>query len=96
MLAINPEIARGVLRYLAARQGRRNDPGSEEQPGRILHEVRTGEVVDRGLWPHHLFGTIDATPLFLCALAETVDWTGDESIFDELWMNAEAALEWCA
>jgi glycogen debranching enzyme len=96
MLAINPEIARGVLRYLAARQGRRNDPGSEEQPGRILHEVRTGEVVDRGLWPHHLFGTIDATPLFLCALAETVDWTGDESILDELWMNAEAALEWCA
>jgi glycogen debranching enzyme len=96
MLPFNPEIARGVLRYLAARQGRRNDPSSEEQPGKILHEVRTGEVVDRGLWPHHLFGTIDATPLFLCALAETVDWTGDESILDELWTNAEAAIEWCA
>jgi glycogen debranching enzyme len=95
-LPVNPEIARGVLRYLAARQGRRNDPGSEEQPGKILHEVRTGEVVDRGLWPHHLYGTIDATPLFLCALAETVDWTGDESILDELWSNAEAAIEWCA
>jgi glycogen debranching enzyme len=96
MMPFNPEIARGVLRYLAARQGRRNDPSSEEQPGKILHEVRTGEVVDRGLWPHHLFGTIDATPLFLCALAETVDWTGDESILDELWINAEAAIEWCA
>ena len=96
MLPANPEIARGVLRYLAARQGRRNDPGTEEQPGKILHEVRTGEVVDRGLWPHHLFGTIDATPLFLYALAETVDWTGDESILDELWTNAEAAIEWCA
>jgi len=96
MLPANPEIARGVLRYLAARQGRRNDPGTEEQPGKILHEVRTGEVVDRGLWPHHLFGTIDATPLFLCALAETVDWTGDESLLDELWTNAEAAIEWCA
>jgi glycogen debranching enzyme len=96
MLPFNPEIARGVLRYLAARQGRRNDPSSEEQPGKILHEVRTGEVVDRGLWPHHLFGTIDATPLFLCALAETVDWTGDESILGELWTNAEAAIEWCA
>jgi glycogen debranching enzyme len=95
-LPVNPEIARGVLHYLAARQGRRNDPGSEEQPGKILHEVRTGEVVDRGLWPHHLFGTIDATPLFLCALAETVDWTGDESILEELWTNAEAAIEWCA
>ncbi|MHB8614201.1 MAG: amylo-alpha-1,6-glucosidase [Candidatus Dormibacteraceae bacterium] len=96
MLPVNPEIARGVLRYLAARQGRRNDPGSEEQPGKILHEVRTGEVVDRGLWPHHLFGTIDATPLFLCALAATVDWTGDETFLDELWINAEAAIEWCA
>ncbi|MHB8588780.1 MAG: amylo-alpha-1,6-glucosidase [Candidatus Dormibacteraceae bacterium] len=95
-LPVNPGVARGVLRYLAARQGRRNDPGSEEQPGKILHEVRTGEVVDRGLWPHHLFGTIDATPLFLCALAATVDWTGDESILDELWTNAEAAVEWCA
>jgi glycogen debranching enzyme len=95
-LPVNPEIARGVLRYLAARQGRRSDPGSEEQPGKILHEVRTGEVVDRGLWPHHLFGTIDATPLFLCALAETVDWTGDDSILDELWTNAEAAIDWCA
>jgi glycogen debranching enzyme len=95
MLPVNPELSRGVLRYLAARQGRRNDPGSEEQPGKILHEVRTGEVVDRGLWPHHLYGTIDATPLFLCALAETVDWTGDESILDELWTHAEAAIEWC-
>jgi glycogen debranching enzyme len=95
-LPVNPEISRGVLRYLAARQGRRDDPGSEEQPGKILHEVRTGEVVDRGLWPHHLYGTIDATPLFLCALAETVDWTGDESFLDELWTNAEAAIEWCA
>ena len=96
MLPVNPEISRGVLRYLAARQGRRNDPGSEEQPGKILHEVRTGEVVERGLWPHHLYGTIDATALFLCALAETVDWTGDESLLDELWTNAEAAIEWCA
>jgi len=95
-LPANPEIARGVLRYLAARQGRRNDPGSEEQPGKILHEVRTGEVVDRGLWPHHLFGTIDATPLFLCALADTVDWTGDESILEELWAHADAAIDWCA
>jgi glycogen debranching enzyme len=95
-LPVNPEISRGVLGYLAARQGRRNDPGSEEQPGKILHEVRTGEVVDRGLWPHHLYGTIDATALFLCTLAETVDWTGDESLLDELWTNAEAAIDWCA
>jgi glycogen debranching enzyme len=96
MLPVNPEIARGVLRYLAAHQGRRIDPDSEEQPGKILHEVRTGEVVERGLWPHVLYGTIDATPLFVCALAESVDWTGDVALFDELWPAAEAALEWCA
>ena len=96
MLPINPEIARGVLRYLAAHQGRRTDPDSEEQPGKILHEVRTGEIVDRGLWPHVLYGTIDATPLFVCALAETVDWTGDDALLSELWPAAESALEWCA
>ena len=96
MAPVNPEIARGVLRYLAERQGRRTDPDSEEQPGKILHEVRTGEIVDRGLWPHVLYGTIDATPLFVCALAETVDWTGDDGLLDELWPAAESALEWCA
>ena len=96
MLPVNPEIGRGVLRYLAAHQGRRVDPDSEEQPGKILHEVRTGEVVDRGLWPHVLYGTIDATPLFVCALAEAVDWTGDDALLDELWPAAELALEWCA
>ncbi len=95
MLPTNPEIARGVLRYLAAHQGQRIDVDREEEPGKILHEVRSGEVVERGLWPNILFGTIDATPLFLCVLAEAVDWTGDTGIFDELWPAAEAALGWC-
>jgi glycogen debranching enzyme len=92
---MNPEVARGVLRYLAAHQGKRVDPHSEEEPGKILHEVRTGEVVERGLWPNILYGTIDATPLFLCVLSETVDWTGDSALFEELWPAAEAALAWC-
>lgn len=95
MLPTNPDVARGVLRYLAAHQGRRIDADREEEPGKILHEVRSGEVVERGLWPNILFGTIDATPLFLCVLAETVDWTGDDGIFEELWPAAEAALGWC-
>jgi glycogen debranching enzyme len=81
MLPANPEIARGVLRYLAANQGRSFD--------------EDGEVVDRRMWPHILFGTIDATALFLCALSETVQWTGDAGILEELWPAAEAALEWC-
>ncbi len=95
VLPMNPDLARGALRYLAAHQGRRIDPRTEEEPGKILHEVRSGEVVERGLWPHILYGTVDATPLFLCVLAETVDWTGDTALFDELWPAAEAALAWC-
>jgi glycogen debranching enzyme len=95
LLHVNPAIARGVLRYLAMRQGTKVDENSEEEPGKILHEVRDGEVVDRGLWPHLLYGTIDATPLFLCALTETEDWTHDIALAAELWPHAEAALDWC-
>ena len=95
LLHVNPEVARGVLRYHAAHQGKRVDEDSEEEPGKILHEVREGEVVDRGLWPHVLYGTIDATALFLCALTETEDWTHDRAFAEELWPHAEAALEWC-
>jgi len=95
LLPVNPELAAGVLRFLARRQGRRRDADSEEQPGKILHEVRSGEVVERGLWPPVLYGTIDATPLFLCGLAEAEAWTNDARLVDELWPAAEAALDWC-
>jgi glycogen debranching enzyme len=94
-LPLNPDLARGALRYLALHQGTVDNPETEEQPGKILHEVRTGDVVDRGLWPHILYGTVDATPLFLVGLAETQDWTGDDALLDELWPAAEAALAWC-
>ena len=94
-LPMNPDVARGALRFLAAHQGLRVDPRTEEEPGKILHEVRNGEVVERGLWPHILYGTVDATPLFLCVLAETLDWTGDGGLSEELWPAAEAALGWC-
>ena len=95
LLHVNPEIARGVLRYLAKHQGERIDASTDEQPGRILHEVRSGEAVERGFWPHILYGTIDATALFLCALAETEHWTHDHGFADELWPAAEAGLGWC-
>ena len=94
-LPMNPSVARGALRYQAAHQGRRVDPSTDEEPGKILHEVRDGEVVERGLWPHILYGTVDATPLFLCVLAESIDWTGDTALLDELMPAAEAALGWC-
>ena len=94
-LPLNPELARGTLRFLAAHQGRRVDATNEEEPGKILHEVRTGEVVDAGIWPHIFYGTVDATPLYLCALAQALDWTGDENLGEELRQSAEAALAWC-
>ena len=95
LLHFNPELARGVLHYQAKHQGTRVDRRSDEEPGKILHEVRTGEVVEQGLWPPILYTTIDATALFLCALTETEVWTHDHHFADELWPAAEAALEWC-
>ncbi len=93
-LPVNPNLARGALRYLALHQGKKDIPATEEQPGKILHEVRSGDVVDEGLWPHILYGTVDATALFLIGLAQTHDWTGDDSLLDELWPAAERALAW--
>jgi glycogen debranching enzyme len=94
-LPMNPRIAQGALRFLAAHQGKRDDPETEEQPGKILHEVRTGDAVDIGGWPHILYGTVDATALFVVALTETHDWTADDQLLEELWPAAERALAWC-
>jgi glycogen debranching enzyme len=94
-LALNPGIARDTLRYLARRQGVREDPFTEEQPGRILHELRRGEMARAGEIPHvPYFGTIDATPLWLVLLHETWRWTGDDALVRELLPHAERALAW--
>ena len=94
-LALNPVIARDTLRYLARRQGVREDPFTEEQPGRILHELRRGEMARAGEIPHvPYFGTVDATPLWLVLLHETWRWTGDEALVTELLPHAERALDW--
>jgi glycogen debranching enzyme len=94
-LPMNPRIAQGALRFLAAHQGKIDNPETEEQPGKILHEVRTGDAVDVGGWPHILYGTVDATALFVVALTETHDWTADDALLEELWPAAERALAWC-
>ncbi|HET7600279.1 MAG TPA: amylo-alpha-1,6-glucosidase [Gemmatimonadales bacterium] len=94
-LSLNPRIARDTLRYLARRQGTREDPFTEEQPGRILHELRRGEMARAGEIPHvPYYGTVDATPLWLVLLHETWRWTGDEALVRELLPNAERALDW--
>jgi glycogen debranching enzyme len=94
-LPLNPRIAVDTLRYLARHQGEREDPFTEEQPGKIMHELRRGELARAGEIPHlPYYGTIDATPLWLILLHETWRWTGDEALVRELLPHAIRALEW--
>src|SRR4030095_16339690 len=94
-LSLNSVIARDTLRYLARHQGRREDSFTEEQPGKIMHELRRGEMARNREIPHiPYYGTIDATPLWLVLLHETWLWTGDDALVRELLPNADRALEW--
>jgi glycogen debranching enzyme len=95
LLPQQPEVARGTLRYLAARQGTKLDAFHAEAPGKILHEVRSGELARTGQIPFGRYdGTIDATPLFIVLLHETWRTTGDLALVRELQPNWEAALAW--
>lgn len=94
-LALHPGIAVDTLRYLARRQGEHENAATEEQPGRILHELRRGEMARSGEIPHvPYYGTVDATPLWLILLHETWRWTGDDALVRALLPNAWRALEW--
>jgi glycogen debranching enzyme len=94
-LPLNPAIALQTLRYLARHQGREENAFTEEQPGKILHELRRGEMARSGEIPHvPYYGSIDATPLWIVLFCEAWRWTGDEALVDELLPNAERALAW--
>ncbi len=94
-LPFTPELADTTLRVLAARQGTKVDDFRDEEPGKILHEVRFGELTHFSERPHSpYFGTADATPLFLVLLDETERWTGNAELVQELEPAARAALEW--
>ncbi|MFL5618155.1 MAG: glycogen debranching N-terminal domain-containing protein [Gemmatimonadaceae bacterium] len=94
-LAVNQRIAIDTLRYLARHQGVRENAYTEEQPGKIMHELRRGEMARSGEIPHvPYYGTIDATPLWLVLLHETWRWTGNTELVRELLPNARRALEW--
>jgi glycogen debranching enzyme len=90
-----PGLAATTLRVLAARQATRRDDFHEQEPGKILHELRFGELTACGQRPHSpYFGSADATPLFLVLLDEYHRWTGDDTLVRALEPNARAALAW--
>jgi len=94
-LHLRPESAIGTLRVLASLQGERVDPETEEEPGKILHEMRYGEMARNREIPHRpYYGTNDATPLFAWLIAETVAWTGDAGLYAEFAPHARRAFEW--
>ena len=88
-------LALSTLRTLARRQGQRDDPATEEQPGKILHEVRnaTLELGDMTLPPVY-YGSVDATPLFVCTLADAWRWGADRDQVRDLLPAARSCLEW--
>jgi glycogen debranching enzyme len=94
-LPLRPSIAAGTLRFLARHQGQEQNDFRDEQPGKILHEIRLGELAKLHRVPHSpYYGSVDATPLFLVTLGEYVRWTGDLDLARRLLPNTEAALGW--
>ncbi len=95
MLPHQPEVAGGTLRYLARYQGKTYDDFRAEAPGKIMHELRFGELTRTDQTPHGpYYGTVDAPALFVMLLHETWQQTGDFSLVEELRANWEAALKW--
>jgi glycogen debranching enzyme len=95
LLWVAPAVARGVLTYLAATQATSFDPDRDAEPGKILHEMRKGEMAELREVPFgRYYGTIDGTPLFIMLAAAYYERTADLEFLREIWPNILAALEW--
>ena len=91
-LLFGPELAQNALAVLAELQAREDDPESDAEPGKIVHEVRHGKGAEA--WFPRYYGTVDATPLYLILLSEVWRWTDDAGLVRDLREPALRALEW--
>jgi glycogen debranching enzyme len=95
MLWAEPSLAKGVLEFLASTQAIEVDPASEAEPGKILHELRHGEMANLNEIPFaRYYGTVDATPLFLVLAGAYYERTGDRALIEQIRPNIQAALDW--
>jgi glycogen debranching enzyme len=94
-IIVDPEFARGTLSVLGRWQSKTRDDFRDAEPGKIMHELRYGELAHFGLVPHSpYYGTADATPLYLVTLHAAWRASGDRAILEQYLPNAEAALDW--
>jgi glycogen debranching enzyme len=94
-LWFRPEVAKGVLHFLAATQATEIESERDSEPGKILHEAREGEMARSGEVPfRRYYGSVDATPLFLVLAAAYFERTGDSELMRAIWGNIQSALDW--
>ena len=95
MLAFRPKMAEQTLRLMAQYQGKKTDDWRDEEPGKIMHELRVGELAHLNEIPQTpYYGSVDSTPLFLVLIARHANWTGDLSLFRQLRPAVDQAFDW--
>ncbi|GAA4750301.1 amylo-alpha-1,6-glucosidase [Flavisolibacter ginsenosidimutans] len=95
VLWVAPQIARDALRFLAATQSKKMDSANDAEPGKIIHEMRHGEMANTGEVPFkQYYGTVDATPLFLMLAGMYYQQTADVETIKKIWPNIKAAVNW--
>lgn len=95
VLWVDPSIAAGVLRFLSASQARDYEPDRDAEPGKILHELRGGEMAALREIPFgRYYGSIDSTPLYLLLAARYYEASGDRALIESIWPNLMAAVGW--